>query len=200
LDRELHELNQIDQTKQKTRIGTGLVPALLWKAKVELGFSDWRVFAGRVARLLVVGLLVVGTSEVLIGLDRAHRDPITAAFLVKNGAEYLVAWRVQSDAEFRAFRFESLIGAQRHLAKLGLVPAAAPLAQNRLERLWIRDEKSAWVVFWKIRRVPFTHRLTFRDREEAQFFFAAFEKGQYSPSPFGHAVVYSPGSSPIVQP
>lgn len=164
---------------------------------MEARFSKWKELLGRVFVLGVVGLLVVGTSEVLIGLDRAHRDPVAAAFLVKHGAEYLVAWRTQSEAEFRAFRFESLEGARRHLAKLDLVPMAASAMDNRLERLWIRDSGRERALYWKIRRIPFTHRLTFEHAEEARFFFEAFEKGHYSPSPFGHAILYGAKLLPV---
>jgi hypothetical protein len=139
--------------------------------------------------LAALALLVVGASEGLIALDRAQRDAAVTGFLVKTGVEYLVVWRTRADADFRAFRFESLEGARRHLGKLELVPGS--VSDASLERLWIRDSGRERSLFWKTRSVPFTNRLTFLHPADAQFFFSAFEKGHYSPSPYGHAIVYS---------
>lgn len=140
-----------------------------------------------------LAILVVGVSEGLVALDRSHRDRAIGGFLTKTTGSFLVAWRTRENLQYSALRFESLDDARRHLAKLGLVPGGVPSRQgNRIERLWVRNEGVQRVVFWKIRRVPYTHRLSFRNMRDARYFFLAFEQGHYTPSPFGHAIFFSP--------
>lgn len=135
---------------------------------------------------------MVGFSEILVALDVGQRDRATGAYLVKAGTEYLVAWRTEQSADYRIFRFEMLEEARAYLKNLKLIPGGRLIrAANRPERLWMRSSKEGEIIFWKLRRIPFTHQLTFQSVSEARYFFTAFERGFYSPSPFGHAILFS---------
>lgn len=144
------------------------------------------------ARLFGVALLVVGFSEILVALDSQHQDKALGAYLVKADREYLVVWRTSGESQYKVFRFQSVREAEHFLKTLRL-SAGGPLvrASNRPQRLWLKTEGRNSVIFWKLSRFSFTHRLTFENPAEARYFFSAFERGFYSPSPFGHAILFS---------
>jgi hypothetical protein len=113
-------------------------------------------------------------------------------FLAKSGNEYLVAWSGAPSASYQALRFESLNDAQRFLKSLDLKMVSVTRSNRfRLTRLWSEQSEEGERVFWKVLSEPEPHRLTFARKEDARFFFDAFERGAYSASPFGHAIYYS---------
>ncbi len=141
----------------------------------------------------VLGLLAL--SELLVLLhEREKGSPPKAeiGFLIKNGPEYLFVWRSAPGMEYRAVRFAQLIAAQAYIEKLGLSLGRDIGPRNQeLERLWMTGSGEDRTLFWKLKRFPFSHRLTFQSSVDAAFFYSAFEGGHYRPSPFGHSIFFS---------
>ncbi len=161
---------------------------LIGTTRMKARTSPSRMFL-RLARILGLALLLVGFSEVLIALDEKRRDYATAAYLVKSGGEYLVVWRTKAGTDVQAHRFELLADATTHLSRLGLTRHLPPGPKRRMQRLWI-SRNAGNQLFW-IAGTRNTNRLTFADSRDAQYFFESFENGNYTRSPFGHAIFFA---------
>ena len=117
-------------------------------------------------------------------------EPIaTRGYLIKNGLEYLLIWNV-SDGTERVVRGPELAPLVRLAAdKLKLVMSANPNPRDTLESVWLRQDIGRYKLFWKTLQLPYLNRLTFRGIDEAKAFEAAFRRGSYSPSPYGHSIL-----------
>ncbi|MBY0371484.1 hypothetical protein K2X33_12405 [bacterium] len=141
-------------------------------------------------RLIGVALLIVGASELLVAVDTSEKDAVAGAYLIKSGDVYVLFWRTVQDPQYRAYRFPHLGDAVRYASHLGLKRTQPPRSLVRLEHHWLRHARTMSVLHWKSSATPEPQRLTFRSRQEAEFFQDAFSSGSYTPSPFGHALFF----------
>jgi hypothetical protein len=140
------------------------------------------------AILLVVALELV--FAVYVWQHAAVRS-IVLGFLVKNGHQYVLAWK-DADTGYDSRSFSTLKDALSYVHELHLTLGHNPLAEQEMERVWLQDRAGAYVLLWKTLHYSILNRLTFDRESDALFFEKAFQKGSYSPSPYGHSVLFLP--------
>lgn len=142
----------------------------------------------KVPRFIVVLLLV---GEIFLGIGFWNRTaPVaTKGYVIKNGPEYLLIWN-DSDGTQGIFRSAELGAVFEYASgKLKLQRTANPNPNDEVESIWLRKEMGRNILFWKTSRFPHINRLTFSGSDEAEAFQAAFKKGAYTPSPYGHSIL-----------
>lgn len=139
---------------------------------------------------ILVGLVIV--ELLLLSFLQFSSTPVSHAFLIKRGAEYVVFWSQDGEYEFAAYN-ELKKAVAFAKTDLGLVKGATT-GSAEIERLWTQDRSGSFVVFWKTFRFPHLNQLTFTRESEARFFAEAFRTGAYAPSPFGHSVLLLPNT------
>jgi len=115
------------------------------------------------------------------------------AFLVKSGAEFSLVH--VTPGEVLSETYSSLSLARAAMATQGLTISPTGRPHLDLQKSWYEEENvlgegggKQTVLFWKLKSSAFIFRLTFNSRNDAEFFYLAFLKGAYTPSPHGHSV------------
>lgn len=156
------------------------------------GGSKLSIRIKRTAFLLIL-ILTASTSFLLTHYWAKERTNL--GFLVKDGNDYVVAWKVplENQIQYRQEKFSSLNKAL-HFAKDSLLldTGRNPISELEIEHLWVQDRFGMYQLLWKTNLAPILHRLSFSNSEEAKYFAAAFRRGSYSPSPFGHSILLLP--------
>lgn len=139
-------------------------------------------------------LLFVVVIELVIGgyvwrLSKPHN--ILLGFLIKDGSHYVLAWK-EEQAGYQSAVYSSLKDALKEAQDLHLAPGRNPISNNDVERVWVQDRFGAYTVFWKTISYSALNKLTFQSHADAVFFEDAFRRGSYTPSPYGHSVLFVP--------
>ncbi len=115
-------------------------------------------------------------------------------FLVKRSDGYLVAWKTdRSNEAYRTRWYRSLPAALSFAQdELRLTTGQNPLWDEDLERLWVRDRRDAYVLYWKRLQQTDLRQMVFNRQADLVFFVDALQKGAYSPSPFGDSLFMRP--------
>jgi hypothetical protein len=144
------------------------------------------------ARVWVIGALALFEAALVGVLWNRSRAPAEMAYLMKVGPRYVLAWR-DTDARYDSAVYSDLDEAVRFAdEELGLRRGLNPNDTGEIEYLNFDDRPVGYVVQWKIVRQPFLNQLTFNSRSEARYFWSSIRLGSYSPSPFGHSLLFLP--------
>jgi len=150
-------------------------------------------FVGK-ARLWVIGLLAL-LEAALVGVLWTHSKSRTEiGYLIKVGTKYVLAWK-DNDSRFDSAVYASLGDAVRFADELGLRRGRNVMDTGDVEYLAFNDRPAGFVVQWKIFQQPFLNQLTFNSQSEAKYFVDSIRDGSYSPSPFGHSLLFVPKSN-----
>jgi len=142
-------------------------------------FPLWR---GALWLSLILELAVIGY------LIRPRLPLPSRAFLVKVGPEYVLGWR-KGEVEVETATYKKVDDALLFAKKeLNLEPGRNPFLADDMERIWVRETSSGFVLMWKTVNLQHLNELTFSREYEAKAFEAAFRSGAYSTSPLGHSV------------
>ena len=120
------------------------------------------------------------------------KPKVILGFLVKNGQEYVVAWKDDVNG-YTTHSYRSLSDARRFAREeLKLSEGINPVLDGSLERAWVQDRSGGFVVLWKTMTFRGLHQLTFNSWEDANYFMGALRQGFYTPSPYGHSILFLP--------
>ena len=157
----------------------------------------WQLFfpesRGKLISVTLILILEIGLLVYL--LDKPPR--VSAGFLVKTvGRHYIIAWHEPFNGLYRR-SFEELSEATEFAQNsLGLSIGKNPELDLMPEYLTVKERLSQYILQWKTFQLDFLNQITFEKRQDALFFANAFRGGSYSPSPFGHSVLFLPKSRP----
>ncbi len=150
-------------------------------------------FEGK-TRLWVIGLLALLEAALVGMLWTRSQSRAEMAYLMKVGTKYVLAWK-DDTARFDSAVYASLGDAVRFADELGLHRGRNLLDTGDVEYLAFNDRPAGFVVQWKISQQPFLNQLTFNSQAEAKYFADSIKGGSYSPSPFGHSLLFLPKSN-----
>ena len=139
-------------------------------------------------------MAVVVVELLLAALVWNHAKPqnVVVGFLVKNGSRYVIAWKDEY-AGYNSRSYGTLKDALHFLNDdLKLSRGRNPIANDELEFVQLQDRFGAFVLIWKTINISILNRLTFQSEADARYFVSAFKQGGYTPSPFGHSVLFMP--------
>lgn len=149
--------------------------------------------------LKVLAVLVVVAIEVALGCyfwEQAKPGAVLG-FLVKNGQKYTLVWKDEVTG-YESRDYTSIQDATRYAREeLRLKTGANPIAEHELEHLWMQDRFGTYLVFWKTVGVNYLNQISFHRRDDAVYFANSFRQGSYSPSPYGHSVLFMPDRAPM---
>src|SRR5262249_26393263 len=101
-------------------------------------------------------------------------------------------WK-DTDAKFDSVVYSDLKDAIRFAdEELGLRRGRNLLDNAEIEYLSMNDRPAGYVVQWKVAQQPFLNQLTFNSQSEAKYFWDSIRDGSYSPSVFGHSLLFLP--------
>jgi len=115
---------------------------------------------------------------------------IDYAYLIKDGTKYVALFRV--DNSYESKKYDTLFEAVSSLNEEGLTLHRGQLVNFEIEYLSLGEFRGYFELKWKLFNINFFNRLTFKNKNEALFFEQALKKGAYSPSPFGHSLLFIP--------
>ena len=140
-------------------------------------------------------LVVVVMIELLLGgfiWSHSKNQSVVLGFLVKNGNRYVIAWKDEYTG-YDSHSYSTLKEALHFVHDdLKLSPGRNPLVDEEVEFVWLQERFGAYVLMWKTLNFSFLNRLTFQNEADANYFEDAFKRGSYTPSPFGHSVLFVP--------
>jgi len=140
-------------------------------------------------------LVLVAAFELMLGIfvwNHTKPRSVILGFLVKNGNSYVLAWK-DEETGYESHSYPSLKDAlQVAQGDLKLAPGHNPIIEQEVEHVWLDDRSGAYVLLWKTNNFSFLNQLTFQSHDDALFFENAFRRGSYTPSPFGHSVLFVP--------
>lgn len=142
----------------------------------------------------ILSLCVLIFVEVAFGLFTYYstRAQLAQAYIVKNGNSYILLWKGTGNetyAKHYSYLHQALQYAQDELdMQIGKNPNYLP----SVETVWSRDDIGKRMVFWTTSEVAAAQRLSFSRTYEADVYQAAFKKGAYTTSPFGHSLSLVP--------
>ena len=143
-------------------------------------------------KYLVLVAVLISTLVLLITQKSTSTENVTtpnSVFLVKAGPEFLVGWVETEEFAFTVKRFGDLANALRFVeSTLEMQQSCQWRPELKLKKL-VTDQKGEQI-HWKVVSNPYVHRLTFESSIDSKFFYDAFSYGAYSPSPFGHSILF----------
>lgn len=113
---------------------------------------------------------------------------IKYAYLIKDGPKYTILWKL--DGSYESQTYENLFEAVNFLKNNGLTLHKGELVNFDIEYLTLGETRGYYELKWKLSNFKFLHRLSFKDKSEALYFERAIKQGAYSPSPFGHSILF----------
>lgn len=140
-------------------------------------------------------LILVVLFELVFGgfiWSRSAPQSVVFGFLVKNGNRYVIGWKDEYTG-LNSHTYGTLKEALHFLKDdLKLSRGRNPIVEQEVEFVWLQDRFGAYVLMWKTPNISFLNRLTFQSEADANYFEDAFKRGSYTPSPFGHSVLFLP--------
>lgn len=144
-------------------------------------------------RTWLLCLLVVLQIVLFVRLVSEKDPSFPYGYLLKVGSRFVVAMKDPAEPyTYHMFSYVSLADALRFLsAELKMKEGRAGGYRLKLDYINLVDRFSSTIVLWKAAGYPILNRLSFLDPSEAAYFAEAFKRGSYSPSPFGHSLIFS---------
>lgn len=145
----------------------------------------------RTMKIVLLALLVVGEIALFSYVWGQTKTRASVGFLVKNGTAYILGWRETGNLEEKSYpNLAAALAAAG--GELGLKFRRGGQEGTELENIWLDERPHGFIVFWKFEGSSFLNQMTFASRPDALYFAQAFRKGAYTPSPFGHAILFVP--------
>lgn len=143
------------------------------------------------ARLWVIGLVALFEAALVGIIWSQSQARAQIAYLMKVGSKYVLAWK-DTDMKYDSVVYASLGEAIQFADELGLRRGRNILDSGDVEYLSFNDRPAGYVVQWKIFSLPYVHQMTFNSQSDAKYFADSIRGGSYSPSPFGHSLLFVP--------
>lgn len=142
----------------------------------------------------VLALLILIAFEIVFGAYTylTTKEVVSQAYIVKDGSLYILLWKgPNNDTNSRHYSYlhQALQFANDEL-DLQLGPN--PNSRTTVASVWSRDDLGKRMIYWTTEEYRFPNRLSFNRHYEAEVYNAAFKRGAYTTSPFGHSLSLVP--------